>query len=184
MFEPLRKAGAAAREMLVSAAAETWGIPPGECEAREGWIRHRKSSKKLSYGELCDKASKLPIPENPPLKKEYEFKLIGKRVPRLDLQEKIDGKATFGIDVFVPDMLYAAISRPPAYGAKIVSYESEAAKKIPGVEHVIVMDRGIAVCAKTIDGAWKGRMVLNAQWDKGTHPDLNSETLERIFSSV
>jgi isoquinoline 1-oxidoreductase beta subunit len=102
-------------------------------------------------------------------------------VPRLDLQEKIDGKATFGIDVFVPDMLYAAISRPPAYGAKIVSYENEAAKKVPGVQHVIVTDRGIAVCAKTIDGAWKGRMALNAEWDKGTHPDLNSETLEKNF---
>jgi len=181
MFEPLRKAGAAAREMLVSAAAETWGVPPGECEARQGWVRHRKSARKLNYGELCDKASKLPIPENPPLKKVYEFKLIGTRVPRLDLQEKIDGKATFGIDVFVPDMLYAAISLPPAYGAKIVSYENEAAKKIPGVQHVIVTDRGIAVCAKTIDGAWKGRMALNAEWDKGTHPDLNSETLEKNF---
>jgi isoquinoline 1-oxidoreductase beta subunit len=181
MFEPLRKAGAAVREMLVSAAAETWGVSPRECEARQGWVRHRKSAKRMSYGELCDKASKLPIPENPPLKKEYEFKLIGKRIPRLDLQEKIDGKANFGIDVFVPDMLCAAISRPPAYGAKIVSYENEAAKKVPGVQHVIVTDHGIAVCAKTIDGAWKGRMALNAEWDKGTHPDLNSETLEKNF---
>jgi isoquinoline 1-oxidoreductase beta subunit len=181
MFEPLRKAGAAAREMLVSAAAETWGVPPGECEARQGWVRHRKSTRKLSYGELCDKASKLPIPENPPLRRDYQFKLIGTRVPRLDLQEKIDGEATFGIDVFIPDMLYAAISRPPAYGAKIVSYENEAARKIPGVQHVIVTDRGIAVCAKTIDGAWKGRMALNAQWDKGSHPDLSSETLEKDF---
>jgi isoquinoline 1-oxidoreductase beta subunit len=181
MFEPLRKAGAAAREMLVSAAAETWGVPPGECEAHQGWVRHRKSVRKLNYGELCDKASKLPIPENPALKKDHQFKLIGKSVPRLDLQEKIDGKAQFGIDIFVPDMLYAAISRPPAYGAKIVSYENEAAKKVPGVQHVIVTDRGIAVCAKTIDGAWKARMALNAQWDKGTHPDLNSETLEKNF---
>ena len=181
MFEPLRKAGAAAREMLVSAAAETWGVPPGECEAHQGWVRHRKSVRKLNYGELCDKASKLSVPENPPLKKEYQFKLIGTRMARLDLQEKIDGKATFGIDVFVPDMLYAAISRPPAYGAKIVSYGNEAAKKVRGVQHVIVTDRGIAVCAKTIDGAWKGRMALNAQWDKGTHPDLNSETLEKNF---
>ena len=151
MFEPLRKAGAAAREMLVNAAAETWGVPPGECEARQGWVRHRKSAKKLNYGELCDKASKIPVPENPPLKKEYQFKLIGTRVPRLDLQEKIDGKVTFGIDVFVPDMLYAAISRPPAYGAKIVSYDKEGARKVPGVQHVIVTERGIAVCAKTID---------------------------------
>jgi isoquinoline 1-oxidoreductase beta subunit len=181
MFEPLRKAGAAAREMLVSAAAETWGVPPAECDARQGWVSHKKSARKLNYGELCEKASKLPLPENPPLKKGYEFKLIGTRVPRLDLQEKIDGKATFGIDVFVPDMLYASISRPPAYGAKIVSYRDEAAKKVPGVQYVIVTDRGIAACAKTIDGAWKGRMALNAQWDKGTHPDLDSETLERDF---
>jgi isoquinoline 1-oxidoreductase beta subunit len=181
MFEPLRKAGAAAREMLVSAAAETWGVPAGECEARQGWVRHRKSVRKLNYGELCEKASKLPVPEAPTLKKEYQFKLIGTRIPRLDLQEKIDGKATFGIDVFIPDMLYAAISRPPAYGAKNISYDKVAAEKVPGVQHVVPIERGIAVCAKTIDGAWKGRMALDAHWDKGTHPDLNSEALEKYF---
>lgn len=181
MLEPLRKAGATAREMLLRAAAETWGVAPGECEARQGRVRHRRSAKRLSYGDLCNKASQLPIPENPPLKKEYQFKLIGTRIPRLDLQEKVDGKATFGMDVFVPDMLYATVSRPPAYGAKIISYESDDAKKVLGVQHVIVMDRGVAVCAKTIDGAWKGKMALKAQWDRGTHPDLSSETLEKDF---
>ena len=181
MFEPLRKAGAAAREMLMSAASNTWGVSPGECEAHQGFIRHRKSGNKLSYGQLCEEASKLPIPENPALKKDHQFKLIGKSVPRLDLQEKIDGKAQFGIDIFVPDMLYAGISRPPAYGAKAVSYDKEAAERISGVQHVIPMDRGIAVCAKTIDGAWKARTALNVKWDEGSNPDLNSETLEKTF---
>jgi len=181
MFEPLRMAGAAAREMLVSAAAETWGVPARECDARQGWVRHRKSKRRLSYGELCEKASGLPIPEKPALKKETQFKLIRTRMLRLDLQDKIDGKATFGIDIFLPDMLYAAISRPPAYGAKPISYETEAALKVPGVQHVVPIDSGIAVCAKTIDAAWKGRMALNPNWDQGTHPDLNSETLEKNF---
>ena len=181
MFEPLRKAGAAAREMLVSAAAETWGVPAGECEARQGWVRHRKSGRQLSYGQLCEKASALPIPENPALKREDQFRIMGTSVSRLDLKEKVDGKAQFGIDVFVPDMLYAAISRPPAYGAKTVSYDKKAAESTSGVQHIIPIDHGIAVCAKTIDGAWKARRALDVKWDSGSDPELNSEKLEKTF---
>ncbi len=179
MFEPLRKASAAARQMLRTAAAQAWGVPANECVASNNAVRHTKSGKSLNYGQLCEKASQLPVPENPPLKAESQFKLIGTSMPRLDVLDKVSGKAIFGIDSFVSEMLYAAIARPPAFGAKIISYDKEAAEKMPGVRKVATIDLGIAVCATAPDLAWKGRDALKAQWDKGSNPELNNETLER-----
>jgi isoquinoline 1-oxidoreductase beta subunit len=181
MFEPLRKAGAAAREMLRTAAAQTWGAPVNECVASKNTVRDTKNGKSLTYGELCEKASQLPVPENPPLKDESQFKIIGTSVPRLDVPDKVSGKAIFGIDSFVPDMLYAAIARPSAIGAKVISYDKDAAEKIPGVQKVASIDHGIAVCATAPDLAWKGRDALKATWDKGSHPELNNEKLEKTF---
>ena len=181
MFEPLRKASAAAREMLRAAAAQTWGVPVNECAASKNTVRNTKSGKSLTYGQLCERASQLPVPENPPLKDESQFKIIGTSVARLDVPDKVSGKAIFGIDSFVPDMLYATIARPPAYGAKITSYDKEAPEKIPGVRKVATIDHGIAVCATFPDLAWKGRDALKAKWDKGSNPELNNETLEKTF---
>ena len=181
MFEPLRKASAAAREMLRTAAAQTWGVPVNECVASKNTVRDTKSAKSLTYGQLCDMASQLSVPENPSLKDESQFKIIGTSLPRLDVPDKVSGKAIFGIDSFVPDMLYAAIARPSAIGAKVISYDKDAAEKIPGVQKVASIDHGIAVCATAPDLAWKGRDALKAKWDKGSHPDLNNETLERTF---
>ncbi len=181
MFEPLRKASAAAREVLRSAAAQTWGVPVNECAASKNTVRNTKSGKSLTYGQLCEKASQLPVPENPTLKDESQFKIIGTSLPRLDVPDKVSGKAIFGIDSFVPDMLYAAIARPPAYGAKAISYDKEAAEKIQGVQKVATIDHGIAVCATSPDLAWKGRDALKAKWDKGSNPGLNNETLEKTF---
>jgi isoquinoline 1-oxidoreductase beta subunit len=181
MFEPLRKASAAAREMLRTAAAQTWGVSVNECAASKNTVRHTKSGKSLTYGQLCEKASQLPVPENPPLKEESQFKLIGTSMLRLDVPDKVSGKAIFGIDSFVPDMLYATIARPPAIGAKIVSYDKVAAEKIPGIQKVASIDQGIAVCATALDLAWKGRDALKAKWDKGSNPELNNEMLEKTF---
>ena len=181
MFEPLRKASAAAREMLRTAAAQTWGVSVNECAASKNTVRHTKSGKSLTYGQLCEKASQLPVPENPPLKEESQFKLIGTSMLRLDVPDKVSGKAIFGIDSFVPDMLYATIARPPTIGAKIVSYDKVAAEKIPGIQKVASIDQGIAVCATALDLAWKGRDALKAKWDKGSNPELNSEMLEKTF---
>jgi isoquinoline 1-oxidoreductase beta subunit len=181
MFEPLRKANAAAREMLRAAAAQTWGVPVDDCVASRNAVRNLKSGKSLTYGQLCERASQLPLPLNPPLKKESQFKFIGTSVPRLDVPDKVSGKAIFGIDIFVPNMLYATIARPPAFGAKIISYDREAAEKIPGVQKVAAIDNGIAVCATYPDLAWKGRDALKAKWDKGSNPGLNNETLEKTF---
>lgn len=181
MYEPLRKAGATAREMLMSAAAQTWGVPVSECEAFQGMVRHAKSGRSLTYGQLCEKASKLPIPQNPPLKKETQFRFIGTPMDRLDIPDKVNGSAIFGIDIFVPDMLYAAIAHPPAYGAKAMTYDKEAAEKLPGVFKVTPIDHGIAVSASTLEAAWKGREALQVKWDKGSQPDLGNETLEKSF---
>jgi len=182
MFLPLRKAGAAAREMLRSAAAQTWGVPPGECATREGGVRHEKSGRSLSYGELCERASKLPVPQAPPLKKEGEFKFVGKSIPRLDVAEKVNGAGAFGIDTFIPAMLYAAIARPLAFGAKVKAYERDAAERLPGVFKVVPIDRGMAVCASTLEGARKGRDVLRVDWEPGAAPELGNEALEKNFT--
>ena len=181
MYWALRKASAAAREMLVSAAAQTWGVPTRECEAYQGTVRHRKSGRSLTYGQLSQKAAKIPATPNPSLKKESQFRLIGSSIPRLDVPDKVDGSAIFGIDVFVRDMLYATVARPPGYGAKAISYDREAAEKVTGVRKVVDFNRGIGVCADTLDAAWKGRDALAVKWDKGEHPDLSNETLEKIF---
>ncbi len=181
MFEPLRKASAAAREMLVSAAAETWGVPIHECEAYRGTVRHKESGRSLTYGQISQKAAKIPIPPNPPLKKKSQFSLIGTSVPRLDVPDKVDGSAIFGMDVFVPDMLYAAVARPAAYGARAISYDREAAEKVTGVHTVVDLNRRVAVCADTLETAWKGRDALLVTWDEGEQPDLDNDTLERIL---
>jgi isoquinoline 1-oxidoreductase beta subunit len=114
-YEPLRKAGAAGRTMLVMAAARTWNVSEEDCEASKGIVRHRNSGREVTYGKISVKAALLPIPQNPPLKTEAEYRYIGKPIPRLDIPEKVAGRAVFGIDVNVPDMLYAVLARPPAY---------------------------------------------------------------------
>ncbi len=179
MFEPLRLAGAAAREMLLQAAAKEWKVSVMQCAVAPGEVRHLKSRKKLTYGQLADKASKLPIPQKPVLKKEHELRYIGTAVPRLDVSDKSNGKAQFGIDVFVPDMLYAAIARPPAYGSIPSSYDKEAAEKVGGVHAVVPIASGIAVCAESIEAAWRGRDALNVNWQSARYPNLSTDSLEK-----
>ena len=181
MFEPLRKAGAVAREMLRTAAAQTWAVPEGECEVYQGAVRHAKSGRSMSYGQLCEKASKLPLPQNPPLKKGGQFRFVGTSLPRLDVVEKVNGSALFGIDMFLPGMVYAAIARPPAYGAKPSPYDQEAAGKVPGVFKIVPIDRGIVVCASTPEAARKGKDVLKVNWGQGFQPGLENESLEKSF---
>ncbi len=182
MFDPLRTAGAAAREMLRQAAADEWKVPLAECRAEGGMIKHSKSDKSLPYGKLCEKAAKLPVPKDPPLKKEAEFKLIGKPIPRVDAADKANGVPVFGIDVIRPGMLHAVVARSPALGGKVISFDKDAAKKVAGVKDVVQISTGIAVCADDLQAALKGRDALNAKWGKGTIPDLNNALLEKLFA--
>ena len=180
-YEPLRKAGAAGRAMLVKAAAQTWKVPEEECTAFNGTVKHKKSNRTLTYGKLCQKAATFEVPKDPPLKQESEFRYMGKPMARLDIPEKVSGKAVYGLDVNVPDMLYGVIARPPAYGAKPASYDQKAAEAVKGVRKVAPTPNGIAVCAETLDAAWKGRDALKVQWDKGSHPDMNSDFVEKTL---
>lgn len=183
MYEHLRKAGAAGREMLVQAAASEWSVPVSQCRTSEGQVHHQASDRSFSYGELVEKASQLPVPENPRLKDKSEFTIMRTPIQRLDLPSKVNGQARFGIDVSVPGMLYGVIARPPAYGATMRSYDEQAAKAVAGVRHVVKVDHGIAVCAETLDAAWEGRESLNVQWSQGENPTLSTETVDRDLVS-
>jgi isoquinoline 1-oxidoreductase beta subunit len=180
-YEPLRKAGAVGRAMLVKAAATSWGVPESECEAIKGTVIHKKSSRKSTYGQLCLEAAKLKIPKNPPLKKESDFRYIGKSIARVEGPAKVKGSAIYGLDVSVPGMHYAVFSRPPAYGAKPVSFDEKAAMQVKGVVKVAPLPMGIAVCANSLEAAWKGRDALGAKWDKGILPQLDNDLIEKTF---
>ena len=179
MHDTLRKAGAAAREMIVAAAAKTWGLSVTECDTAPSLVKNKKTGETLTFGQLSLKAAEFSVPQNPTLKKDGQLRYIGKSIARLEIPDKVNGAAAFGIDTFVQDMLYAAIDRPPAYGAKPISYNKEAPRKIKGVREIMGIDSGIAVCADTIDAAWSGRKALQTKWDGGTNPELNTEMLER-----
>jgi isoquinoline 1-oxidoreductase beta subunit len=180
-YEPLRKAGAAGRAMLVTAAAQTWKVPEEECTAFNGAVKHKKSNRSLTYGQLCLKAASLEIPKEIRLKNESEFRYMGKPMARVDIPEKVSGKAIFGLDIKVPDMLYGAIARPPAYGAKPASFDQKAAEAVKGVRKIVPSPNGIIVCAESLDAAWKGRDALKVQWDKGSHPDMNTDSVEKHY---
>jgi len=178
-YDILRKAGAAGRAMLVETAALQWKVPADECEALSSMIKHKKSGRSLTYGQLCLKAAELQVPQDPPIKKESEYRYIGTTIPRVDIPEKVSGKAVFGLDIAVPDMHYAVLARPPAYGAKSISYDHKAAEAVKGVRKVIPTPNGIAVCATSLGAAWKGRDALKVKWDPGTHPGLDNAFIEK-----
>src|SRR5213079_528635 len=127
-YTPLRKAGAAARELLVAAAAQTWGVEKAECRAERGAVVHASSKRRLTYGTLVAKAATLTAPPDVPLKDRKDWKILGTRVRRLDTPPKVDGSAQFGIDVKVPGMLVAVIARSPVFGGKVKSFDAAKAK--------------------------------------------------------
>ncbi len=167
--------------MLVQAAAARWKVSENECSAELGTVKHGKSGRRLTYGQICLEAAKLPLPKTAPLKKESEFRYIGKEMPRLDIPAKVSGKAIFGLDVDLPDLHYAVIARPPAYGAKLISFDEKAAGEVKGVVKVASIPMGIAVCAKTLQAAWKGREALQVKWDAGSFPQMDNEFIEKTF---
>lgn len=181
-WEPLRKAGAAAREMLVAAAATQWKVPAGECRTEAGQVLH-SSGRKLAFGALVPAASKLPVPAEPKLKEAKDFRILGKRTNRLDTPGKINGTAKFGIDAQVPGMLVAVMARAPQPGAKPVKVDDAAAKAVKGVRQVITIPHGVAVLA---DGYWaakKGRDALKIDWDLGAAKDLSTASAMALLAS-
>jgi isoquinoline 1-oxidoreductase subunit beta len=133
-WEPLRKAGAAARIMLVQAEAQKWGVPPSECQSEKGTITHAATGRRTSYGSAAVAAGNLPVPQEIPLKDPREFRIIGKPTRRLDTPDKVSGHTEFGIDVRRENMLYAVVARCPVFGGKVASFDATKAKAIPGVK--------------------------------------------------
>jgi isoquinoline 1-oxidoreductase beta subunit len=175
-WKPLRQAGAAAREMLITAAAASWKVDRASCTASNGAIVHTPSGRSLSYGDLVADAAKLPIPENPPLKNENNFKIVGQRTPRIDGQDIVTGKACYGIDIRVPGMLHASLERPPWDGAKVKRMQEDKAHEVSGVRSVIKLTHGVAVTADTTWAAIKGRAVLAVEWDDPPKDAFDSDT--------
>ena len=174
-WDPMRKAGAAAREMLISAAALTWSVPRSACTAESGRIKHAASNRSLSYGELVGKAAALPIPTDVPLKQSKDYKIVGQRLARVDSPSKVKGEAVFGIDYRVPGMKFAVLSRCPVIGGKVAGFDDKESKKISGVSYVgKISDSAVAVVADSVWSAMEGRRVLNVTWDEGPNKDLNT----------
>jgi len=177
-WNPLRKAGAAIKMMLQQTAAQRWGIPVEECSAESGYIYRKNSSQKLSYGELAEAAGKLVIPSNPPLKKSEEYNLVGKPIQRLDIPSKTNGSAQFGIDVRLPEMMYATIRQSPVFGGEVLSYDEDAAKSVRGVKNVVLIPNGIAVIADNTWRAKRGMEALNVKFHGGETKGLESEQIQ------
>ena len=186
-YQELRKVGASAREMLVKAASDQWAVPVVECYADQGKVYHKPSGKSLSYGELAEKASALPVPAEPKLKDPKDFKLLGKAVPRPDVPLKSSGRAVFGIDAELPGMVFASVERSPVIGGKMISFDDSAAKQVKGVLAVHTCNRiignktyeGVAVVADNYWAAVQGRKALKVKWDPGTNAAFNSKTYEQ-----
>jgi isoquinoline 1-oxidoreductase subunit beta len=179
MWDPLRRAGASAREMLISAAAIEWGVPRSACKAEASTVVHSASNRRMTYGQLAAKAATLPVPTDPTLKKDAkDYKIVGQRVPRLDTPSKVAGTAGYGIDFRLPNMKRAVLARCPIIGGKVASFDDKESKKLPGVSFVgKISDSAIAIVADSVWGAMEGRRVLNIVWDEGPNRDLNSAAI-------
>lgn len=174
----LRRAGAAAREMLVAAAAMQWGVPASECVTESGVVAHRASGRTARYAELSGAASRRAIPPHPRLKEAKDFRIIGTPKPRLDLPAKVDGSAVYGLDVRVPDMLTAQVERCPVFGGGLKSYDATLAQAVEGVRLVVQIPSGIAVIADHSYAAQQGRRALRVEWNAGAHGELSSATIQ------
>ncbi len=192
----MRKVGAQAREMLIAAAMQRWRAARQECRAESGSVVHAPTGRRLTYGELVETASRLPVAraEDVPLKSERDFCFIGKAAPRVDIPPKADGRAAFGIDVRLPGMLFAVIARPPQFGATLKAFDPTEAKSLPGVRAIFPVPPltflpginrnanvagGVAVVADSTWTAIQARRALKITWEKAPQPDESTEGLRK-----
>jgi isoquinoline 1-oxidoreductase subunit beta len=167
MWKTLREAGATARAMLVTAAAQTWGVAENTCTTDKGEVIHQASGRRLKYGTLVDKAAALPVPTGVALKDPKNFKVLGNSLARLDVPEKVNGSAVFGIDVKLPGLLTAKVVRCPVFGGKVARFNADKAKAVTGVTHVVQITNGVAVVADNYWTASRGAQALEVTWDEG-----------------
>jgi isoquinoline 1-oxidoreductase subunit beta len=176
-YAGLRKAGAAARQMLIAAAAASWGVPAADCRTEPGVVTHPASGRRARYGRLVERASAVKPPADPPLKDPKDFRIIGKPMKRLDTPAKVTGRAVYGIDVQVPGMLVAQVAHCPIFGGKLARFDPAAALRVPGVQHVVGVPNGLAIVAETFWAAKNGRDALEVQWEPGEGGNLSSATI-------
>jgi len=182
-WETLRRAGATAREMLIQAAAQQWGVDGSTLRAENNAVVNTANNARLTYGALADAASKLTPPANITLKDPKDWKLIGKPTKRLDTASKVNGSATFGIDVRRPNMLFAVVARCPVFGGKAAAFDASKCSLIPGVKRVVQISTGVAVLADNTWSAHEGKRALNIMWQEGPHAGLHSGAITQMFAS-
>jgi isoquinoline 1-oxidoreductase beta subunit len=180
-WDKLRKAGATAREMLISAAASRWNVDRSTCLAENGRVIHTPTKRSFTYGELAEGAAKLEVPDNPPLKDPHQFKIVGTWVPQIETYDRSTGKALYGIDTKVPGMAYASLAQCPVFGGNVASFDATKAKAVPGVRRIIQIDAGVAVLADSTWAALQGRNALDIKWDTGKNGSLNSDQIWKMF---
>jgi isoquinoline 1-oxidoreductase beta subunit len=181
-WTPLRKAGAAAREVLIAAAAQRWDVKASECHAERGAVVHAKTKRRLRYGQLAARAATLPVPADVPLKDRKDWHIAGKPTKRLDAPSKTDGRAKFGIDTWVPGLRVALIARSPVFGGKVKSFDATAAKAIEGVRDVVQISSGVAVVGSGYWPAKQGRDALKIEWDEGPGATVSSASIAQLFT--
>ncbi len=182
-WDRLSKAGAAARMMLISAAAEIWKVAPEACRAEKSFVIG-PDDKRLSYGELAEKASTLEPPKVIKLKKPSEDKILGRPVKRLDTPDKVNGRAVFGIDAEVPGFLTAVVERSPVFGGKLKSFKADKAKALPGVKAVVRVDTGVAIIADDFWSAQQGREALEVSWDEGPFATYDTRKQHEEYAAL
>ena len=184
-WEPMRRAGATARVMLVDAAAKQWKVDPGTCRAENGVVVHPPTGRKLAYGKLVDAAAKLPVPEKVALKAPADFKLIGTPHRRLDTAGKLNGTAKFGIDTRMPGMKFAVVAISPTFGGKLIAVDESKAKSVAGVTQVVRQDDAVAVVAIHTWAAKQGLAAANPQWDAGPNAKLSTaDVVKQLAAAV
>jgi isoquinoline 1-oxidoreductase beta subunit len=176
-WKPLREAGAAARMMLVAAAAQRWNVDPARCHAQGGVVLHASTGRRLTYGELAADAARLPVPETVPLKRREDFRLIGKPAKRLDAPAKVNGTAVYGIDVRPPGVKIATLAQSPAFGGRLKRVDDTAALAVKGVRQIVRLDDAVAVVADHMGAAKKGLEALVIEWDDGPHANLTTAAI-------
>ncbi|WP_245477505.1 MULTISPECIES: xanthine dehydrogenase family protein molybdopterin-binding subunit [unclassified Mesorhizobium] len=176
-WQPLRQAGAAARTMLVAAAAKQWNVEPSTCHARRAEVHHSPSRRRLGYGELAGDAGRMPVPSEVELKRPPDFRLIGTPAKRLDAPAKVDGRAIYGIDVRPPGVKIATLAQSPVFGGRLKSVDDTVAKAIKGVRQIVRLADAVAVVADHMGAAKKGLEALVIEWDDGPHAGLTTEVI-------
>ncbi len=182
-WDHYRQLGAAARVVLIAAAAQQWKVDASTCRVEKGVVIHGPTSKRATFGSLAASAATLPVPANIPLKDPKNFTLIGKPTRRLDTPSKTNGSAQFGLDVVLPGMLTAVIARSPVFGGKVASFDAAEAQQVPGVKAVVQVPSGIAVIAERFWPAKLGRDKLKIKWDEGENAGISTTKMLADFSS-